>query len=561
MSIEAAHTSLRHGLLVLISAAIIGCSSQPTVRPFTTQSYAEPDTAGRDYRHIFQEKGVAPLNYSLSSAKAAVFTTEDNDVLHIEESASAAPEHALERMRDNFKLPETSHARLDSQIVWFQSNASSLRIAFNRADPYMGWILDQLEAQNMPAELALLPVIESGYQPFAQSPSQAAGLWQFMPATGDRFGLKQNWWYDGRRDVVASTEAALEYLSYLHDRFDGDWLLALAAYNAGEGRVDQAIRKNRDRNKPTDFWSLELPSETMAYVPKLLALRDIVATPGHYSIKLPDVSAEAQIALVETPGQIDLGLAAKLAGIPVEDVYRLNPGFNRWATDPAGPHRLVIPAEIADSFADDIANLPADQHVTWERHKVARGETLTQIAERYDTSVALLRKTNKLPGNSVKAGNNLLIPIAAEELSAYSLSKLQRQEQRLRSKSRTGSKTHVVRSGDTLWGISKRYNLNVSQLAKLNDISTRDKLKPGKKLLVGNSTAQKKATAAAPTALHQQTVHYTVRKGDSLMQISRRYRVAVNDLLEWNNLKTDDYIRPGQKLKLQVDVTRQASDT
>ncbi|MBU1192772.1 MAG: LysM peptidoglycan-binding domain-containing protein [Gammaproteobacteria bacterium] len=555
MFIEAAYNSLRRGLLVLISAAIIGCS-QPTVRPFTTQSFAEPASAALDHQDEF-----FPPSRDPAMRDGADSDTDHNLDFQADESRSDSPVSAWERMQDNFQFPETSHAHLNRQIALLQNNARSLQHALDRAAPYMGWILDQIEARDMPAELALLPVIESGYQPFAQSPSQAAGLWQFMPATGDRFGLKQNWWYDGRRDVVASTEAALEYLSYLHDRFDGDWLLALAAYNAGEGRIDQAIRKNRDQNKPTDFWSLELPSQTTVYVPKLLALRDIIATPGHYSIKLPEVSAEAQIALVETPGQIDLGLAAKLAGIPVEDVYRLNPGFNRWATDPAGPHRLVIPAEIADTFADHIANLPADQHIAWERHKVTRGETLVQIAKRHDTSVALLRKANKLSSNSVKAGNNLLIPVAAEELSTYSLSKLQRQEQQLRSKNRTGSKTYVVRNGDTLWGISKRYNLSVAQLTKLNGMSSRDKLQPGTKLLVGNSTAQKTVVASAPTALHQQTVHYTVRKGDSLIQISRRYRVAVNDLLKWNGLKTDDYIRPGQKLKLQVDVTRQASDS
>ncbi len=552
MLIEAVQTSLRHGLLVLISAVIIGCS-QPTVRPFTTQSFAEPATAVHDYRHIFGEDADIPSDYSASREPA------DSPDFQAEEPSSDIPVSAWDRMRDNFQLPETAHARLDSQIVWYQHNARSLRQAFDRADPYIGWILDQLEAQDMPAELALLPVIESGYQPFAYSPSQAAGLWQFMPTTGDRFGLKQNWWYDGRRDVIDSTQAALDYMGYLHERFDGDWLLALAAYNAGEGRVDQAIRQNRDQGKPVDFWSLDLPSQTMVYVPKLLALRDIIATPGHYNIKLPDVSAEAQIALVETPGQIDLGLAAKLAGIPVEDVYRLNPGFNRWATDPAGPHRLVIPADVADSFAAHIADLPADQHVAWERHKVTRGETLAHIAKRYDTSVALLRKANRLTGQSIKAGNNLLIPVAVEELSTYSLSKLQRQEKQLQSKS--GSKTYVVRSGDTLWNISKRYNLTTSQLAKLNGMSTRDKLQPGKKLLVGKNATPTIAAVSTPTALHQQTVHYTVRSGDSLLQISRRYRVAVNDLCKWNNLKAADYIKPGQTLKMQVDVTRQASDS
>lgn len=555
MFIKAVFHSLRPGLLVLISAAILGCG-QPTIRPFTTQSSAEPVTVAPDYHD------------DSNDAPSTTFRSEDNDlstteiveeILTTEDISSVVTSYAWERMRNNFQLPGESHARLDSQIAWYQHNAVSLRRSFHRADPYMGWILDQLEAQNMPAELALLPIIESGYQPFAYSSSQAAGLWQFMPTTGDRFGLKQNWWYDGRRDVVASTQAALEYLNYLHDHFDGDWLLALAAYNAGEGRVDRAVRKNRAEGKPVDFWHLDLPSQTRVYVPKLLALRDIVADPEQFSIELPDVNADAQIALVETPGQIDLGLAAKLAGIPVEDVYRLNPGFNRWATDPNGPHRLVIPVDVAENFATHIANLPADQHVAWERHKVARGETLSQIAKRYDTSVALLRKANNLSGKTVQMGSNILIPVAAEELSAYRLSAVQRQAQRLQSKTRKGSNTYIVRGGDSFWAIARRHNLSAQQLANLNGMSTRDILRPGKKLLVGNQAAAAAATAP-PASLHQQTVHYTVRRGDSLLQISRRYRVAVNDLRKWNNLSVGEYIQPGQRLRMQVDVTRQASD-
>lgn len=556
MFTKAVSHSLRHGLLVLISAALVGCG-QPTVRPFTTQPFAEPVTAAQGNQDEFTD---APNNTPFSSEDNNLSTTEVVEEILTEDISSAVPNYAWERMRNNFQLPEESHARLDSQIAWYQHNSTSLRRAFNRADPYIGWILDQLEAQDMPAELALLPVIESGYQPFAYSPSQAAGLWQFMPTTGDRFGLKQNWWYDGRRDVVASTQAALEYLNYLHNHFDGDWLLALAAYNAGEGRVDQAVRKNRAQGKPVDFWHLDLPSQTRVYVPKLLALRDIVADPDQFSIELPDVNADAQITLVETPGQIDLGLAAKLAGIPVEDVYRLNPGFNRWATDPNGPHRLLIPADVAENFATHISNLPADQRVAWERHRVARGETLSHIANRYETSVALLRKANNLSGQTVQMGSNLLIPVAAEKLSAYRLSAVQRQAQRLQSNTRKGSKTYVVRSGDSLWDIARRHDLSVQQLANLNGMSARDTLRPGKKLLVGNAVARAVAANAAPTSLHQQTMHYTVRRGDSLLQISRRYRVAVTDLRKWNNLNAGDYIQPGQRLKMEVDVTRQASD-
>ena len=551
---KAAHHSLRSGFWVLILAVVTGCG-QPTIRPLTTQSFARLPSAPPVYE-ASADPAVEALDESVSVPQV-IEAVEDE--LHDDSrpaNAAAGYEHAWDRMRSNFQLPQADHARLDAQIAWYQDNARSLRLTLDRSDPYLAWILDQLEAQDMPAELALLPVIESGYQPQAYSSGHAAGLWQFVPATGTRFGLKQNWWYDGRRDLVDSTRAALAYLNYLHDHFDGDWLLALAAYNAGEGRVAQAIERNRAAGKPTDFWHLDLPPQTRIYVPKLLALRDIVADPEQYSINLPEVDAEAQIALVDTPGQIDLSLAAKLAGIPVEDVQRLNPGFNHLATAPNGPHRLVIPIDAAESFAAHIANLPADQPLAWERHRIARGETLAQIARRYDTSVALLRKANNLSSQHIRAGNNLLIPVGAQELAAYRLSPLQRTQRRSGGGASAVTATHVVRSGDTLWGLARRYNLSVQQLTKLNAMQPDDTLRPGTSLRIGSGAMTARADSAMVTP--RQTLQHTVRRGDTLTRISERYRVSVDDLRKWNNLKATDYLQPGQTLSLPVDLTRQA---
>lgn len=476
-----------------------------------------------------------------------------------EAGPGAEPTLAWDRMRDEFRLPEQHHPRLDAHIDWFQRNPAYLDRVFDRADPFLAWILDRLEEHDMPAEIALLPVVESGFQPFAYSHGRAAGLWQFIPGTGDRFGLKQNWWYDGRRDVVDSTQAAIEYLSYLRDYFDGDWLLALAAYNSGEGTVKRAVERNRAQGRPTDFWHLELPRETREYVPKLLALRDIVADPDRYAIELPELDAAPQITLVDTAGQIDLAVAADLADMEITDLYRLNPGFNRWATDPNGPHRLVIPVEAAENFAANLAGLSDEQRVTWKRHRIERGETLVQIAQRYHTTVALLQKTNALKDHGIRVGDHLLIPVAQRELTAYALSAPQRERSRVETRVRQGAHTYTVRSGDTLWQIARRHQLSVAQLARMNGMAPRDPLRPGRTLIVG--TAATTTTASAHPVAPRQKVHYTVRQGDSLARISQRFRVSVADLRSWNNLTTKAYLQPGQRLTLYVDITRQAGNS
>lgn len=550
---KAAQHSLRSGFWVLILAVVTGCG-QSTIRPLATQSSARLPPAAPAYERPAYAT-IDPLDESIAVPKG-IEAVEDE--LH---SAGSEPpstiaghEYAWDRMRSNFQFPQASHARLDAQLAWYQDNARSLRLTLARADPYLAWILDQLEAEGLPAELALVPVIESAYRPLAYSSGHAAGLWQFVPATGDRFGLKQNWWYDGRRDLVDSTRAALAYLRYLHLHFDRDWLLALAAYNAGEGRVTQAIQRNRAAGKPVDFWHLDLPPQTRVYVPKLLALRDIVADPDLYSIDLPAVDADARIALVDTPGQIDLGLAAELAGIPIEDVKRLNAGFKHLATAPNGPHRLVIPVEAAEGFAAHIANLPADQPLAWDRHRIARGETLGAIARRYDTSVALLRRANNLSGHRIRAGGNLLVPLGTPEFAAHRLRALRREQQSPASDPSKGATTHVVANGETLWGLARRYNSSVEQLRRLNALTPSVVLRPGRRLLIGRTVT----TAANSSVTARPTLQHTVRRGDTLSAISQRYRISVAHLRKWNGLKVDDYLRPGQKLVMPVDLTRQA---
>ncbi len=478
----------------------------------------------------------------------------------------AAPPHGdlWQRIREGYALPHQSHRTIDQERNWYVRHPSYLDRTTRRARPYLHLIVEALEARGMPLEIALLPIVESAFQPFAYSHGRAAGIWQFIPGTGRHYGLKQNWWYDGRRDIEASTRAALDYLQYLHKTFEGDWLLALAAYNSGSGTVKSAIRYNRGHNRGTDFWSLRLPRETRSYVPKLLALADIVAEPERYQVRLHPVPDAPYLARVDIGSQIDLALAAELADLSIDDIYRYNPGFNRWATDPDGPHHLLLPVEIADSFRDKLGRVPPEQRITWVRHRIREGETLGHIANRYDTTVGVLRKVNGIDGHLIRAGKNLLIPVAARDLDAYKLSLAQRIKATQNSSRRGTRIVHHVRRGDTLWDLSRKYKVSTRQLAKWNAMAPGDYLRPGQKLVIWQTTRGTNVMTAgmAPTlAGTVRRIRYVVRKGDSLSRISQKFNVSVSDLRAWNGLPKGKYLQPGQKLTLYVNVAAQTGSS
>lgn len=455
------------------------------------------------------------------------------------------------QVRAGFRLQVPDDKRVLQHIRWFEKHPEYIERVLTRADPYLYLILQQVRARDLPAEIVLLPIVESGFRPFAYSHGRAAGLWQFIPGTAKRFGLKQNWWYDGRRDVVASTRAALDYLVYLHKYFDGDWLLALAAYNSGEGTVSRAVKRNRKAGKPAEFWHLKLPRETRAYVPRLLALARIVESPRRYGLELHPIENRPRLVNVPTGGQIDLALVSELADIPLDKVYELNPGFNRWATDPAGPHHLLLPVETAIDFTVRLSRLPAGERVQWERHKVTNGQTLSHVARKYRTTVAVLKDVNEMHSDRIRAGQYLLIPVASKGLEQYTLSADERRR-KTAAKRRSGSKTtHTVRTGDTLWDLSRKYKVNLRSLASWNSMAPTDTLRTGQKLVVWH----KGKTTGSGRSL--QSIHYTVRKGDSLHRISARFKVSVNDLVKWNRIQRNAYLQPGQRLKLFVDVREQ----
>ncbi|MDG1750919.1 MAG: LysM peptidoglycan-binding domain-containing protein, partial [Thalassotalea sp.] len=371
---------------------------------------------------------------------------------------------------------------------------------------------------------------------------------------------KQNWWYDGRRDVIASTKGAIKYLQYLHKFFDGDWLLALAAYNSGEGRVRRAVKNNARRNMPTDFWSLDLPKETRAYVPKLLALADLVKRPDDFNIKLFEIKNQSVITPVDIGSQIDLAKAAELAQLSLEELQHLNPGYNRWATDPQGPHYLVLPNHKVDIFKTGLSTLSKKDRLAWQRYQIKNGDSLGKIAKKFNTDMGVIKKVNNIRGNQIRAGKHLLIPVAAKSLDAYILS----QDQRLAKKQNTprGSTKliHTVKSGDNFWDISRSYGVNYRQLAKWNGMAPRDTLKLGQKLVIWKKEKVTKSTLSSNQLSPNEqaimrNITYKVRRGDSFARIADKFNVSIKDIERWNRLNRKKHLQPGQMLKLSIDVT------
>ncbi|MDX1381657.1 MAG: LysM peptidoglycan-binding domain-containing protein, partial [Xanthomonadales bacterium] len=395
----------------------------------------------------------------------------------------------------------------------------------------------------MPGELALLPIVESAYDPFAYSRGRALGTWQFIAETGRRFGLQQDWWYDGRRDVWAATHAALDYLTYLNQMFDGDWLLALAAYNTGEGRVGRHVRRNASRGEGTDFWSLKLPRETRGYVPKLLGLACLFRNPDPFEFRFPETPNEPVIAAVELPSQADLVLVAQLAEVPIADLFRLNPGFNRWATSPAGPHRVVLPIEAADRARPELAALDSDVLMQWDQVTVERGDTLLRLSERHHVPLDVIRTANGLRGDMIRAGQKLRLPrsevFVADPLYASAATQLAALQSDLIAADRV---THRVRSGESLSVIARNYRVSVRDLQRWNNISNPNQLRAGQRLVVFHTPA------TGPS--NSQPSQHVVQSGDSLWSISRKYSIGLDDLRRLNNLSRGATIHPGQSLKV-----------
>ncbi|HQR50209.1 MAG TPA: LysM peptidoglycan-binding domain-containing protein [Methylophilaceae bacterium] len=468
------------------------------------------------------------------------------------ENGAAAPTQAnsndlWQRIKGGYAMPELRSPFTATHESWYAARPDYVRRMVGRSQKYLYHIVEEVQKRGMPTEIALLPMVESAFNPQANSTSRASGIWQFIPSTGKHFGLKQDWWVDNRRDVMAATDAALDYLQKLHVMF-GSWDLALAAYNAGEGTVMRAIERNRKQGLPTDYQSLSLPAETKNYVPKLQAVKNIVTNPEQYGLDIRPIANQPYFTTVQAPKQIDASLAAKLAGISQEEFLALNPEYNRPVLTSSGPtHEFLLPVGKAEEFSANLAayNQPL---VSWQTYNAKRGERQDAIARKFGISLAQLRDVNDIVGKGGKLSQPsiLLVPAQTGGESALSVAETATQAPE-QAGATPDTKHHVVKKGDSVNSVAKRYDMSANSLVALNHLKSR-KLRSGQVLLVRADIANE-STVRTRASSAPEKIHYVVRRGDTLTEIARKFDVATNDLQRWNRLSGDRLV-PGHKLTI-----------
>jgi membrane-bound lytic murein transglycosylase D len=541
MRIEATRVT-KMALLAACALGLAACAHAPAKleKPVTASAQIVPPA---EPSATYPE---APTPPSAQASQPTDSTLDNAEPTQVAGLTPAQYADLFDRMRAGFKLDDVQRLAVDQQLNWFAAHPDYLERAFGRAELYMYHIVTELEARGMPLEIALLPVVESAFEPYAYSRARASGLWQFIPDTGNRYGLKQDWWYDGRRDVVESTRAALDYLQSLHDEFNGDWLLAIAAYNCGEMAVERALDANRAKGKPLDFWSLKLPKETQAYVPKLLAMRRLVSDPETYDIAISPIPNQPYFARVDTHGQIELKVAAEIAGVTNEELYELNPAFHRWATDPKGPHYLLLPIDGAQVFTQNVSQLSDDQRMHSQTYTVGRGDSVASVAKRFNTTPNVVREMNDLPTGALTVGTDLRVPSGSDALPAKVLLAAARVDNPTKRMSKRPH-VHVVHRGDTMYSIARRSGMDVNKLAMMNGMQPGDPLRAGQRLRLSNNDGGGGRAGNAP-----RKVTYTVRAGDTLTQIAKLFQCSVKEIMSWNGLASHKGILPGQKLTIRM---------
>jgi membrane-bound lytic murein transglycosylase D len=402
------------------------------------------------------------------------------------------PADLWQRLRNGFAMPDLQGRLVSERMEWYVANQDYLQRVFERSRLYLFHIVEELEKRGMPTEIALLPIVESAFNPMAYSRAHASGLWQFIPGTGKRYELKQNWWYDGRRDIVDSTNAALDYLKDVYD-MHGDWHLALASYNWGENAVARAIEKNRREGQPTDYMSLPMPTETRGYVPKLQALKNIIANPQAYGVTLTPIPNEPYFATVTKTRDIDVQLAAKLAEMPVDEFVALNPGFSRPLIRTAVAPRIVLPADKVDTFHENLEKYEDKSLVSWKTYVPQRGENLEAIAKKHGLTLGQLKEVNGIAPRSRTVPSLLVVPIQGRE-EKFSKLPIMYAPPIVKS-SHHRALVHIVKAGETEYGIARRYRVRVDDLKRWNRYST---LQPGQRLVIQSSV--RKTYKARPAA-------------------------------------------------------------
>jgi membrane-bound lytic murein transglycosylase D len=526
---------IRHAAFLCVAAALLGsgCATQ--------QTQTEPTAAPEPAADTPLEPSPSDPFAAVDSALARLALLRERRVADDAEPAPLIWPRLVSRFRFAACPEDGSAARW---AEWYAANGEYMRRVLNRAEPWLHFIADEIERRDLPGELALLPIVESAFDPFAYSHGRAAGPWQFLSGTARDFGVTINDAYDGRRDYVAATGAALDYLAYLNDLFDGDWALALAAYNAGQGRVGRAIRRNESRGLGTEWHQLRLPRETRGYVPKIKGLGCLFRQPARYAFVLPTLPDRPQVARLPITPPVDLVRVALAAGVDVAELVTLNAGLNKHYVPPDGPDYLLVSVAHAERVAGALENMPAAPPLEVERIRVRSGDSLSVLARRHDTSVEALKQANGLRGDRLIAGQTLALPgryapaaTAAEPEYRRAYRELAALQQQLLPTDRF---IHRVRNGESLWLIARRYGVGVRDLQAMNGLGGSTLIRPGQRLVIETDRGVRPPSTRSE--------RYVVRQGDSLWTISRRQQVGLQELMRWNGLDADSVLRPGQEL-------------
>ena len=393
---------------------------------------------------------------------------------------------------------------------------------------FIYFVINELEDNNLPIELAILPYIESNYDPFSISSSGAVGMWQFMPRTGRLYKLNKSWWSEDRHDPFRSTEAAVDYLKYLYKRFDEDIYLTIAAYNAGPSLLDRRINQNKRKGDQIDFWSLNVPSQTKNYVPKYIALKELILNSDNYGIKMPEIPFEPVVQKIIIPNQVEILSLSEYLEIKPELLYKLNAGYTKWASAPKDESVFYIPIEKYYLFQSENNPFNNINEINWISHIVKRGDNLWDLAIKYDTEVKIIKEINYLNNDLLSIDDTLLIPLGKTKSNNF-----------------IPYEMYIVSEGDSLWSISKKYNLEVRDLARMNSLNENEFLQLGQQLSIGNKNIHRNMESK------KRTILYSVKQGDNLYKISELFDVTIKSIEEINNFD-EVTLMPGQIIKIAI---------
>ena len=410
----------------------------------------------------------------------------------------------------------------------YLANPEQLTKLLLKGEYFIFFVLEQLKKYDLPPELALLPYIESNYDPFAISASGAMGLWQFMPATARIYGLQDTWWYEQRHDPLISTEAAVKYLAYLHQRFGKNLNYTLSAYNGGPTLLEKKIKLNKRMGKSVDYKKLGLPQQTQEYVPKFKAILELVVNAEKYGIELPPFPDRSVLGQITLDGQIEIFAFSEFAELQPEFIYKLNAGYTKWASPPGKTTMFNVPIELVDTLAQKKDQFSQANQINWVTHKVAKGDSLWKIAANYDTEVEVLKKVNYLQSNVLNLNQELLIPLSNSQNQTF-----------------IPYQAHIVSEGDTLWNIGLKYSIAPNEIAKNNGLQMSSALKIGKELNIGNKNIYRTIQSK------KRTILYSVKQGDSLYRIANIFNIQIEDILSINAIENNE-IKPGQVIKIII---------